>query len=88
MIARRRHVERHPGRCQWLNAAPQAFELGIVDACPGVALVNQPTVSIVIGEQQRPEPGPGPFGIGPADDHKFLAVQAFDFQPQPAIVGA
>jgi len=24
MIARRRHVERHPGRCQWLNAAPQA----------------------------------------------------------------
>src|SRR5262249_61433770 len=30
---------------------------------------------------------PRPFGIGPADHHELLAVQAFHFQPQAAIAG-
>jgi hypothetical protein len=41
-----------------------------------------------VGEQQRPEPGPGAFGIGPADHHELLAVQAFDFEPQATIAGS
>src|ERR1700730_15279875 len=35
----------------------------------------------VVGEQQGAELWPGAFGIGPADDDKFLAVQTFDLEP-------
>jgi hypothetical protein len=41
----------------------------------------------VIGEQQRPEPVPGTFRIGPADHHELFAVQAFNLEPQAAIAG-
>ena len=30
---------------------------------------------------------PGAFGIGPADHHELLTVQAFDCEPQTAIAG-
>ena len=49
------------------GGAPQAFKFGMVDSRAGAARVDQPAIRVVIGEQQRPEPGPGPFGIGPAD---------------------
>jgi len=45
------------------------------------------SVRIVVGEQQRAEPRPRPFGIGPADHHEFLALQAFDVDPEAAIAG-
>jgi hypothetical protein len=37
--------------------------------------------------QQRAEPRPGAFGIGPADNDKFLAVKAFDLNSQAAVAG-
>jgi hypothetical protein len=49
---------------------------------PGSSII---AVGIVIGEQQSAEPGAPSFGIGPADDDKFLAVEAFDLEPQSAI---
>ena len=56
----------------------------MADARPGAAGIDQPAIGIVIAEQQRPEKGPGALGIGPADDHELLAVQAFYLEPQAA----
>jgi hypothetical protein len=39
------------------------------------------------GGEQRAEPRPRASGIGPADNHEFLAVQAFDLEPQAAVAG-
>jgi hypothetical protein len=39
----------------------------MADAGAGAAGVDEPSVRIVIGEQQGPERGTRPFGIGPAD---------------------
>jgi len=49
--------------------------------------IDQTAIRIVVSEQQCTEPGPGAFGIGPANNDKLLAVQAFDFEPQTAIAG-
>jgi len=49
----------------------------MVDARADAARVDQPAVGIVVADQKRPKPGPRAFGIGPADDHELLAVQAF-----------
>jgi len=49
--------------------------------------IDQPPGWIVIRKQQRSQPGPRALGIGPADHHELLAVQAFHFQPQAAIAG-
>jgi hypothetical protein len=57
----------------------------LLDAGAGAAGIDQPAVRIVVGEQQRAEPRPPPFRIGPADHQKFLAVEAFDLEPQAAI---
>ena len=72
--ARRRHVEWH-------------FRNGGVDDGVGVAGIDQTCVGIVIGEQQGDEPRSPSFGIGPADNHEFLAVEGFDLAPQPVIAG-
>jgi hypothetical protein len=37
-----------------LQAPPQPFQLGLLDAGFGAAGIDQPPVRIVIGEQQRP----------------------------------
>ena len=63
----RRDVERHFGYCQRLETAPQAFKFGIINAGAGAPGVDEPAIRIVLGEQQSAEPGPGAFGIGPAD---------------------
>jgi hypothetical protein len=47
----------------------------------GQAGVDPPAIRIVIGEQQRPEPGPGAFRIGPADHHEVFPVQSFHLEP-------
>src|SRR5207302_4818656 len=59
----------------------------MTDASAGAAGIDQPAIGIVVAEEQRPEPGPGPFGIGPADHHELLAIEAFHFKPQTAITG-
>ena len=53
----------------------------------GTAGIDQPSVGIVVGEQQRTEPGPRSSRIGPADHDKFFALKAFDLEPQSAISG-
>ena len=80
--ARRRHVERHLSSGQRLQPPPQPFEFGLVDAGADPAGVSEPSVRIVIAEQQRAETRPRALGIGPADHHEFLAVEAFDLEPQ------
>jgi hypothetical protein len=75
--ARRRHLERHPGGGQRLQAAPQAFKLRVVDAGAGSAGIDQPPIRIVVGDQQRSEPGPAAFGIGPADHEGKSEPQQF-----------
>jgi hypothetical protein len=59
----------------------------MADAGPGAARVNQPALRIVIAKEKGAEEGPGPLGIGPANDHELLAVQAFDLESQAAIAG-
>jgi len=49
--------------------------------------IDQPAVGIVVGEQQRAEIRPPSFRIGPPDDDEFLAVKAFDLEPQAAVAG-
>jgi hypothetical protein len=49
--------------------------------------IDQPSVRIVVGEQQRAEPRPPSFGIGPADRDGLLAMQAFHLEPQAAVAG-
>jgi hypothetical protein len=66
---------------------PQPFQFGGVDAGAGAAGIEQPAVGIVVGEQHGAEPGTPPFRIGPADDDKFLAIEAFDLEPQAAVAG-
>jgi hypothetical protein len=66
---------------------PQPLELGGVDAGAGAAGIDQPSIRIVISEQQRAEIRPPSFGISPADHDKFLAVEAFDLEPDAAIAG-
>jgi hypothetical protein len=39
----------------------------------------------VIGEQKRTEIGSRPFGVGPASDDEFAAVEAFRFDPGGAV---
>jgi hypothetical protein len=39
----------------------------------------------VIGEQKRTEIGSRPFGVGPAGDDEFAAVEAFRFDPGGAV---
>jgi hypothetical protein len=77
-VARRRHFERHRVDSKRLQPSTQPFQLRLLDASAGAAGIDQPSVRIVIGEQQRAESRPRAFGIGPADDDKFLAVQAFE----------
>ena len=46
--------------------------------------VNEPAISIVIPEQQRADEWAAAFGVGPADDDKVLAAEAFGLDPQAA----
>jgi len=58
------------------------LKFGCVDAGAGAAGIDQPSVGIIVGEQQRTEIWAPAFRIGSADDDKFLAMQAFDLEPQ------
>jgi hypothetical protein len=80
-------VERHLGRGKRLESAPQPFKLGLPDAGAGAAGIDQPSVRIVVGEQQRAEPRSPPLRVGPADHDEFLALEAFDLEPQAAVAG-
>jgi hypothetical protein len=75
--ARRRHVERHFVGRKRLQAAPQPLKLGGVDAGADAAGINQTSVGIVVGEQQRAEVWPPAFGIGPADHEGKPKPQQF-----------
>jgi len=68
-----------------LKSPPEPMKLGVVHAGADAAGVDQPAIGVVIGEQERAEMRPPPLGIGPADDDKFITVQAFDLAPQAAI---
>jgi hypothetical protein len=83
--ARWLHVKWYLGHGQGLEAAPPPFELCVVDAGSNAPGIHQPAARVVVGEQQRTDPGPGAFGIRPADYHDLLAVQTFDLEPQAAI---
>ena len=50
-----------------MQAAPQPLEFGMVDAGPRTSGIDQAIIRVVTSEQERPEPGPAPFEIGPAD---------------------
>jgi len=70
-----------------LQAMPQPAELRMVNTGPDASRINEPAVRIVIGEQERPEPGPSALGIGPPDDHELLPLFALDLDPHAAIAG-
>ena len=61
-VARRRHRERHLENRQRLQTPPEALQLRLFDAGAGAASIDQPSVRIVIGEQQRADPRPRTFG--------------------------
>jgi hypothetical protein len=65
-------------RSQAAAASPQPLQLRLLDAGAGTTGIDQPAFGIIVGKQQGAEPRPATFGIGPADDDKFLAVKAFD----------
>jgi hypothetical protein len=56
----------------------------MVDAGSNAPGIHQPAGRVVVGGQQRTDPGPGAFGIGLADRYELL-VQALDLEPQAAI---
>ena len=66
---------------------PQTCEFRLIDAAAHTAGVHEAAVGIVIGEQQGAEQRAPAFRVGPADDQEFLAIQAFDLEPQAAIAG-
>jgi hypothetical protein len=70
-----------------MQPPPEPFELGRVDPGADAAGVNQFSAGIVIAEQQRAEERPRAFWIRPADRREFLAVQAFDLEPEAAVAG-
>src|SRR5215472_10845688 len=49
--------------------------------------INQPSVGIVISEQERPEPPTCALRISPANHYELLAVLTLDLDPQAAIAG-
>ena len=55
---------------------------------PGAAGIDQPSLGIIVGEQQPTEIGPRTFGIGPDDHDKSFAMQALDLDPQTRLTGA
>src|SRR5829696_685455 len=48
---------------------------------------TRPAVRGVVGEEQRPEMRTRALGVGPADHHKLLTVQALDLAPETAVAG-
>src|SRR5205814_8859411 len=52
------HIRRHLVTSKRLQASPQPFKLRGVDARADAAGVDQPPVTIIVGEQQRPEMRP------------------------------
>src|SRR5947207_366690 len=70
-----------------LPSVPEPLQFRLIDAAADAAGIDQAVVRIVISEQQSADIRAGPFGVGPADHHEFLAVQAFHFKPQAAIAG-
>jgi len=68
-----------------LKPAPRSSKLRIVSLAASPAGINKTAVLVVLGDQQRAEPGSGTFRIGPADYRELVAVQAFGFDPQTAI---
>jgi hypothetical protein len=52
---------------------------------PDPAGVYEPAVGVVVPEQERADKRAAALGVGPADDHKFLPVEAFGLEPQPAL---
>ena len=47
--------------------------------------VDQPTVRLVIAEQQRADEVARPFRVGPSDDDELGAVEAFALDPRAAV---
>jgi hypothetical protein len=86
-VARRRYVERQLVGRKRLQPPPHPLKLSVIHTGTGTASINQPAVRVVIGKQQRAEIGPSPFGIGPADNDKFLAVEALTLRHRPRLPG-
>jgi hypothetical protein len=59
----------------------------LLDAGADAPGIDQPSMRIVTGEEQRAEIRPCAFRIGPAHYHEFLALEALDLDPQTAIAG-
>jgi hypothetical protein len=79
----RRDIERHPVGLERLQPPQEVLDL--VGAHPGAdpAGINQPPVGVVVPEQQRADERPAALGVGPADNDKFLPVEAFGLSQSP-----
>ena len=64
--------------------------MGLIGPHPGTNLtgINKLASRIVVPEQQRADIRAAAFGVGPADDDKFIAVEVFGLEPGPAIARA
>jgi hypothetical protein len=47
--------------------------------------IDEPPVGAVVPQQQRADERAAALGVGPADDHEFLPVEALGLEPEPAL---
>jgi len=84
-IAWRRYSERQLVDYQRLKTLPQPLQLGLGQAGPGSACIDELARWCVVAEQQRPDAMSAALGITPSDDDKFLPVEAFDLEPRAPV---
>ena len=70
-------IERHPGSGERLQPPPKPLELRVVNSGSDASGINEPTVWIIVRQEQSPEPGMRAFGIGPADHEGKSEPQQF-----------
>ncbi len=68
-----RPAERRLGNLQRLQQLPHPIELLLIEACAGVADIDQAR-ALILAEQQRPEARARVARLGPAADHELLLV--------------
>ena len=73
------------GTCSGASTPARRFSSFVRHAGAGATGVVQPSVFGVVAQQQGADVRPASLGIGPANDHELLAVEALRLDPDPAV---
>ena len=78
---RRRDIRRRRFLLQLLQLRVKIAKQAIIKSCPHAPCIDQLLFIVVHPQQQRPEAFSRTLGLRESDDHKFLPLFAFAFEP-------